>query len=335
VTAIPSGFTSSPSYNFSISGSGLFLSYSGAIATVSAADSTITRTGTITVTASNGTQSATNTITVTFTAQTSTLNCTIGYTSGTYYPGQNVSYSIVATTGEALTVTQINVQDGYVVGGIPSQYPYINFYTSGYKTVTARARSASTGTLCNNGALLESTIYISPTASTLSCSLSLTPNPSYPYRWILATVTASGTQGSGFWLESLTAQQMYLELDTYGNSYDSSDWNYQPSISRWVYFVTSGNFKVTARIRDGYGRTATCDTYEIIYGNYSTSPSQFCGITPATGVGNCTMIYRDSYYYNGSQCRYYGVTSGCAAAGVFSSFSECQQTVQAGKCGTW
>ncbi|NBT58181.1 hypothetical protein EBT16_05300 [bacterium] len=263
VTATASSFTSTPTFTWSISGSGLNLTGSGNTATVTAVDASVTRTGTVTVVASNGTQSATNTIPVTFTAGSTILNCSISYTPGTYSVGQNVPYSITATTGEALTVTQINVTDGNVVGGVPSQYPSINFYYSGSKLVTALARSTSTGVLCNNGAYLQSTIYIYPSQSAFSCTLSMTPNPSYTYRYILATVTASGAQG-GYWLESLTADNAnYMVMDN-GSTSDSVYTAYSSPIYRYVYFTYPGNWRVTARVRDSAGRLATCDTYETI-----------------------------------------------------------------------
>jgi hypothetical protein len=266
VTATPTGFTGTPTYAFSVSGAGINLTSSGAIATVTAIDSTITRTGTITVVATSGSQVASSSIPVTFTANPSTLSCSISYPSGTHYTNEVIPYSITATSGEALYVSEINVQDGTVIGGLSSQYPSIKFYYSGYKTVTARAYSAATGTPCNGGALLQSTIYITPAVSTFSCTLSLTPNPTYTYRWILATVTASGAQGA-YWLESLTADTSYMVLDTSG-TYDSSNYSNRTdadNITRWVYFTSGGNWKVTARLRDSAGRSATCDTYEVIY----------------------------------------------------------------------
>lgn len=265
VTATPTNFSATPTYTFSVSGSGINLSASGAVATVTAVDATTTRTGTVTVTAVNGSQSATNSIPVTFTASSSTLNCSLSYANSVvpYKVGDNVPYSITASTGEALTVTELNIMDGYLVGGTLSQYPYISFYLSGYKTVTAKARSASTGTLCNGGALLNSTIYISPGTSDFNCTLSMNPNPTYTYRWIQATVTPSGAQGA-YWLESLTAESAQLyTYDDGASSLQSS--SASTPIVRWVYFTYPGNFQVTARLRDSAGRTATCSTYEVIY----------------------------------------------------------------------
>lgn len=265
VTATPSSFSSTPTYSWSISGSGLNLVPSGNTAYVTAVDSTITRTGTVTVIATNGSQSATNTVPVTFTAGSTTLNCSISYTPGTYTTGQNVPYSITASTGEALTVTQINVTDGSVVGGVPSQYPYINFYYSGTKSVTALAQSTSTGVQCNNGAYLQSTIYISPAQTPFSCSLSMNPNPTYTYTWILATITASGAQG-GYWLESLTANYAdYMMLDSNSSQGSYYGASYSSAIYQYVYFKYRGTFRVTAQLRDSAGRTAICDTYETIY----------------------------------------------------------------------
>jgi len=264
VTATPTNFSSTPTYTYSVTGSGINLSASGAVATVTAVDATITRTGTVTVTAVNGSQSATSSIPVTFTASSSTLNCSLSYASSVlaYKVGDNVPYSITASTGEALTVTELNIMDGYLVGGTLSQYPYISFYLSGYKTVTAKARSASTGALCNGGALLNSTIYIAPGTSDFNCSLSMTPNPTYTYRWIQATVTPSGAQGN-YWLESLTADSTQLYTYDDGASLQSS--SVSTPIVRWVYFTYPGNWQVTARLRDSAGRTATCSTYEVIY----------------------------------------------------------------------
>ena len=274
VTAIPSGFSATPTYTFSITGSGLNLTSSGAVATVTAVDSTITRTGTVTVTAVNGSQSATSSIPVTFSAQPSYLNCSITYSSGTYYPQDSVPFRIQASTGEALTVTNITVTDGYVVGGVPSQYPYIKFYYSGYKGVTALARSASTGVLCNGGASLSTTIYISPsTPSQFTCQLTMTPNPTNTYTWILASVSASGYQGS-YWLSELVAFPSAVEsqYSSYSSSavlrVDSSvDYSYGYTY-RYVYFIYPGTWRVVATVRDSAGRSTTCTTYETIYSPY-------------------------------------------------------------------
>ncbi|MFM8269218.1 MAG: hypothetical protein ACKN9V_03435 [Pseudomonadota bacterium] len=272
LTAIPSNFSSTPTYTWSISGAGLEMAAGGNTAWITAIDSLTTRTGTVTVTATAGSQSATNTIPLTFTANITTLNCTLSYTPGTYTTGQNVPFNISASTGELLTVTQINVTDGYVVGGVPSQNPILNFYSSGSKIVTALARSTSTGIQCNNGAFLQTTINISSSTTPFSCSLSMTPNPAplytyqypyYYYTWILATINASGAQG-GFWLESLTADYpTYMNTDA-STSQDNIVGASSSAIYRYVYFTAAGTWKVTARLRDSTGRTATCYTYQTI-----------------------------------------------------------------------
>lgn len=264
LTATASNFSSSPTYTWAISGAGLNLVPSGNTASVTAVNATSTRTGTVTVTASNGSQTATSNIPLTFTAQSTTLNCSISFTAGTYTPGQNVPFSITASTGEALTVTQINVTDGYVVGGVPSQYPFINFFSSGSKLVTALARSTSSGVQCNNGAYLQTTIYIAPSPVTFSCTLAMTPNPTITYTWILATINATGAQG-GYWLESLTADSAYMTLDESSGTDSLYNAAYSSSIYRYVYFTYPGTWRVTARLRDSAGRIATCDTYETIY----------------------------------------------------------------------
>jgi len=61
----------------------------------------------------------------------------------------------------------------------------------------------------------------------------------------------------------------------------------------------------------------------------------FCGIYPATGLGVCTQIVSDSYYYDGRSCRYLLVSSGCAARGAFSSYSDCERTVNSRYCQRW
>lgn len=263
ITSTANNFTFTPSYVYSISGAGLNLVSSGSTATVTAIDASVTRTGTVTVTASNGTQSATSSLPVTFTANPSTLNCSISYAASVtpYKVGDNVPFSILATSGEALIVTELNILDGYLVGTL-SQYPYISFYSSGTKTVTAKARSASSGALCNSGAYLETTINIASSSSQFSCTLSLTPNPTYTDRWILATVTPSGAQGT-YWLESLTAD--YASGFADDNSLSAYSTGASTPINRWVYFTYPGNWQVTARLRDSAGRTATCRTYEVIY----------------------------------------------------------------------
>jgi len=336
ITATPTGFSGTPTYTFSVSGTGLNLSASGATATVTAIDSTITRTGTVSVTAVFGSETATSSIPVTFTAQSSTLNCSITYPSGTYQPGQTVPFTIAATTGESLNVTFIEVQDGYVVGGVPSQSPSIVFYYTGTKYVKALARSASTGTLCNNGNFVQTSIYISPTSTQFSCTLSMTPNPTNTYTWILATAQGNGAQGA-YWIESLTANSTnsMLEDQSYSSSYSSGSPAY-----RYVYFTRSGTFLVTARLRDSAGRTATCQTYETIYSNFSTTPvqRQFCGISSGTDprlTVVCTLPTTDTYYYDGTQCRHHLQTSSCSSAGAFSSYSQCVDTVNAGLCSSW
>lgn len=337
VTATPTGFSGTPTYTFSIVGAGLNLSSSGAVATVTAIDSTITRTGTVSVTAVFGTETATSSIPVTFTAQSSTLNCSMTYTPGTYQPGQTVPFSITASTGEALNVSYIEVQDGYVVGGVPSQNPSVVFYYSGTKYVKALAQSASTGIACNSGNYLQSTIYISPTSTQFSCTLTMTPNPTNTYTWILATAQASGAQGA-YWIESLTANNTsgaMVEYETYSAEY------YGSPAYRYVYFTIGGNFLVTARLRDSLGRTATCQTYQTIYRNIytETTSAQFCGIWPARDtslINACTMELRETWYYDGNQCQRYPLWSGgCDEKGAFNTYSDCVQTVNAGSCRSW
>jgi hypothetical protein len=213
-----------------------------------------TVTPSVTVTDANGyTNSCSTTITVGSSTTTSGSypTCSLSH----YVSGNLVYLYATASSGEALTFTSISPgsEGVYTAGGNPSLLTYS--YT-GTKTITAYARSVSTGLACNAGAALTDSVYI--TAGTgsayLACSAVISPNPSTHGQYVAAyaTITAAGSGNAR------------LISVTYPSAAAVSGY-YTGSLSTSLLFPVAGTWEITMIVQDSAGNTASCTTNQVVY----------------------------------------------------------------------
>lgn len=254
LTATPANFSSTPTYNFTTSRSGVNIVKNGAVASVTS--STAQSTFTVTVTATAGSQTATTTIDLSFLNPTS-LPCTLSHASGTYYPNDNVVFNVTATSGEALEITGFSTNSDATQVSSTASSRTIRYSTSGSKTVYATARSVSTGALCQAGATLSDSVTITPVSTALSCSGYTFYNPSYRFEWFKASAVISG--GSGLkWVDTIT-------ITKDGSTYNNFDGQWIDSNSAWLAIYNAGTYVIKFNLKDTSGNTGSCTTTQVVW----------------------------------------------------------------------
>ncbi len=256
LSAVTHNFRTTPEITFSTTSGGVTFTAVGNTIVVQTIDY-LAHTVVVDIVASTATEQANSTLTLNFTNNQS-LNCSLTYpASSTYYRvGDTIIFSVSATSGEALSITSLSAQDGTVLDSVGSSSARIRFNSSGYKTVYATARSASRGTLCNNGATLTSSIYISGAPINLSCSAVTNPTPSYAGEFFL--VRAQVPAGVGVGTVKLVQIQTSWQAQT---SYSY----YNDSTSSYMAIYNAGSFPVVLTVQDEAGNTAQCSTNHLVY----------------------------------------------------------------------
>lgn len=262
LTAVANNFSSTPDITLSTTSGGVTFTAVGSTIVVQTTDYSA-RTVVVDVVASNATQQASASITLTFTASQS-LACQLAYPpSYDYYKvGDEITFSVSATSGEALAITSISAQDGTILDPIGGSSTRIKFNSSGYKSVYATARSASTGALCNGGATLTSTLYIAAGATTLSCSAVTSPNPSNIGEYFLARAVVPA--GAGVGTVRLVLIQTGKNTQYPYNHAQTSYSYYYDATSSYFAIYSSGSYPVVLTVRDDAGNTATCSTTQVV-----------------------------------------------------------------------
>lgn len=262
LSAIANNFSSTPEITLSTTSGGVTFTAVGNTIVVQTTDYSA-RTVLVEVVASTATQQASASITLTFTGSQA-LTCNLTYpSSSTYYKvGDEITFSVSATSGTALAITSITAQDGTVLDPVGSSSARVRFNSSGYKTVYATARSVSTGTLCNNGATLSSTLYINPNTSSLSCSAVTSPNPSAPGEFFLARAVVPS--GAGVGTVRLVLIQTGKNTEYPYNHAQTSYSYYNDPTSSYFAIYTNGSYPIVLTVRDEAGNTATCSTTQVI-----------------------------------------------------------------------
>jgi len=252
LTAVPSNFISPPtSYSFVPSSSQVTVNQSNSSSATAQVSSTTLSNFQATVTASNSTQTASYVVSLTYT-NSNQLTCTLSHPSGTYNPGDTVTFTVTANTGESLVITQAVAQDG--TGYYVNNTANIIFSSTGNKTFTVLAQSRTTGQRCNGGNAIQDTVTISPVSSTLSCTVSTNINPANSGQYFIGTVVA--TPNSGF--ASIT--DISTNLPVNGNYVVLSG-----GLRAQMYIFTRGKFLMTYTIRDSRsGAVARCTDTQTI-----------------------------------------------------------------------
>jgi len=244
------GFTSAATITYQSSDPAVIITSSGGGATVHATDQLV-HNFTITATATAGNDVAQATIALQF-SPFIPLVCNLSRT-GILKTGENIHYTLTATNGEALRLTEFNPGfDGSVLSNT-SNTATIKYYSPGAKTVVVKAASITSGKQCNSGAGNTEIITI---ANALSCSVAFGSSSvsRYTYSTVSATVPASAPF-SPFYLTNVTISP------SYGGYYYG---NYS-NTGAYVVYNYSGYFNVQLTVQDVYGNTASCSGYQYVY----------------------------------------------------------------------
>jgi len=261
LSAVANNFGSTPEITFSTTSGGVTFTAVGNTIVVQTTDYSA-RTIIVDVVASTATQQASASITLTFTGSQA-LTCNLTYPASDYYKvGDEITFSVSATSGTALAITSISAQDGTVLDSIGSSSVRIRFNSTGYKTVYATARAVTSGTLCNNGATLTSTVYINPNSSNLSCSAVTSPNPSAPGEFFLARAVVPS--GAGVGTVRLALIQTGKNTQSPYNHAQTSYSYYNDATSSYFAIYTNGSYPIVLTVRDEAGNTATCSTTQVV-----------------------------------------------------------------------
>lgn len=259
LTATPSGFSSTPSLTFTTTEPGVSISTLSANSVrIDALDNLPHSNFTVLVTAAGGTQSATNSAVLSFTSA-STLACNISYAAGTYHVGDTVSVNVVAATNETLNITYFSAPGSTALPSFAAFPKPLQYSTAGTKYIYALAKSATTGTLCNGGAMMQTTIEILPSTTTAGCSIVTSPNPAYAGTYF--NVSVSPTSYNGY-------QRIYIidARDATTGSQAYGQWHYSSSpltAATMIYYP--GTYNLTVTILDELtNTTSSCVTQQQI-----------------------------------------------------------------------
>jgi len=254
LVAYPTGFVSTPSITFTTPEPGVVItSTSSTSARVDAVDGNTHAAFLVSVIASGALETAQSSTTLSFTANASTLNCEITYPAGTYRAGDTVNIDVTAS--EPLVVTNFSVPGGEVLESFAAFPARVRYRTSGVRLISATARGATSGRLCNSGATLIKTISIEPASTPVSCSVLTYSNPSYISQWFTVNVTPGISTGY------LRIYQIDATRVSTGGA-ASGEW--QNGSSRYVAqarMFESGTFQLTVTLIDELsGNTTSCST---------------------------------------------------------------------------
>ncbi|MBI4404273.1 MAG: hypothetical protein HY537_08935 [Deltaproteobacteria bacterium] len=254
LTATATDFASAPTFSFSTSELNVTVVQSGNTAIVRSTDNASHNFDVlVTATSTSGavTETVNRTIALNFTPSIA-LTCSLtAYTSGYYYSGNSIGFRVNATSGENLEITSFDAAGGVVTQSSGS-WRQVRFDTRGSKTLTATARSSTSGALCNAGTNLQTSITV---RDHLSCSVTSSPNPSYLGEGVSLTTTVPENTGvapySINWFATSPDAFMYV-WDVWG-------------LNAWVSFGNYGSFPVEVNISDAAGENVSCSTTHVVW----------------------------------------------------------------------
>ncbi len=259
LTATAANFSGTPTYSFATTRSGVQISSTGNVATVTS--SSVQSAFDVVVTATSGSQTATYTVVgLSFTAAGS-LGCSLVVPSGILYTNQNVLISVVPTSPatDPLEITYFATQSDAVTVATTDSTRTVKYPVAGVKTILVQAKSKTTGALCQAGATLSSTIEITPGSSgTLSCTGYTSINPSNPHEYFYAWATITGGTGSTK-VNTLTI----TPVNAWENSANAGYW--VNANTAYMTFFYTGSFRIRFNISDSAGNTGSCTTTQVVW----------------------------------------------------------------------
>ena len=258
VTATPSGFVGTPTYNFYTNDPYVNIVANGNVATLTSTTSS-GHNFYIGVTASAGGESAFVSIPVSFTA-IAPLNCTLSHPSGTYRVNDSVVYTLSANTGEAVTIVDFAAGANGSVNASTASTRTVKYSVGGTKwaSATGKVRRGSSDVYCNSGATLYDSVAI---GTALTCNVSTSPDPSYVDQYYTQIFDLNVTIPSG----SGSSNPRITSVTSSNSSYGLSLYSTLSNLSRQYYYQESGTFTVTANVTDDAGNVASCSTTHISY----------------------------------------------------------------------
>ncbi len=255
LTAMPSNFSATPTYTFTTTRSGVSISSTGAVATITSASAQSAFN--VVVTATSGSQSASQTISLSFLNPTS-LACSVTHPAGTYYVGDSVKFTVSASSGEAVEITSFSTTSDYSLVSFTANSRTLSYSLTGTKTVIVRARSVSTGALCQGGAdMTDSVVMNAVQTPALTCTGYTVYNPSYRYEWFQAYATISGGTGVKY-VDT-------IEITKNGNTFNAWDGQWINATSAWLNIFDNGTYQVKFLLKDTNGGMGSCSTSHIVW----------------------------------------------------------------------
>lgn len=181
------------------------------------------------------------------TVQGSSTGGSLGCTVGHVVTGASAKLTVTASTGEAVTLSQINTTGTITSSGNPTTVAYTS---PGLKSVTLYAASAVTGIPCNAGAQLSDSFTIVMPV----CTATINPNPSYAGSYVTASATYSSV-GSG----NPRIANINYPLSSYMSGY------FTGSNTALLYFPYAGYWNITFVVEDSAGTRNTCSRTQTVY----------------------------------------------------------------------
>jgi hypothetical protein len=247
VTPTATGFLAPVNFQFTHNETGISMVTSGTSVIFSSSNGLAHNYFTVTVTATSGNDTATSTIQIRFTSP-ATLSCSLTRT-GSLSVNQVNEFKVMATSGEALEITEFLPDSGASITAASSSTRSVKYASIGNKNVYVRARSISTGLACNGGSYLVSSFAISSVP--ISCSAYTSPSSSLKGNWLIAgTNVLGGTSPVKLWSVCTIGQCFYPDTDL---------------LAMYLQFNVTGTQHLTMTVYDGAGYTATCSTDHIVY----------------------------------------------------------------------
>lgn len=250
LTAAAFGFTAQPTLVFSTTEPNITITNAGGGAYVKSTDKAV-HSFDVKVVATSANESAEGTIHLNFTAFVP-LQCTLTRT-GTLKTGEDIVFTITANNGETVQLTDFSQGAGGSVSSYTSNSATVKYYSSGSKTVLAKAQSTTSYKECQDGAGVSQTFTI---ANALSCTVSL--GSSYVPAWSYTTATANIPANAPF------APFYLVDISSvpYANAYYYGAYG---NTGAWLIFTAPGSYLLTLKVQDTYGNQASCSAVQSVY----------------------------------------------------------------------
>ncbi len=253
---------SSPTYTFAFTGTGVSKVQTGSQAVFSVTDS-LAHDFDVVVTGTGNSLTATKTVHLSFTVPAAgSMACNIAHDKSYAVIDEQVTFTLSAQTGEALTVLEfLPGTSGSVVSTVDGVVK-VKWSSIGTKTVSVRAKSKTRNVICNNNLSMIDSVVV---RKALSC-IAKTDGTQYRvyygagapawdgYMWNSALVWAEIPADSGNGQVTVTGVNSIPTVSGFFQAYQNNP------IAKEVFFSEAKTFKLELTVQDQVGNTAKCQT---------------------------------------------------------------------------